>query len=53
MCASVSGKPGAVHQRYSDETMSDTELFDYLKQSYRLVLESLPQKRREALQAEG
>lgn len=40
-------------QRYSDETMSDTELKDYLSQSYRLVLEGLPRKQREALRAEG
>lgn len=38
-------------QRYSDESMSDAELKDYLKQSYRLVLEGLPRKQREALRA--
>lgn len=40
-------------QRFSDESMSDAELKAYLKQSYDLVFESLPQKLRTALQADG
>jgi predicted DNA-binding protein (MmcQ/YjbR family) len=37
-------------QRYSEESMSDNELKEYLKQSYVVVREALPRKVRESLQ---
>jgi predicted DNA-binding protein (MmcQ/YjbR family) len=38
-------------QRFTDESLSDDDLKLYLEQSYRLVLEALPRKQREALGA--
>jgi len=38
-------------QRFSDESLSDDELEEYLEQSYLLVREGLPRKVRESLQA--
>jgi predicted DNA-binding protein (MmcQ/YjbR family) len=38
-------------QRFSDKSMSDEDLKIYLKQSYMLVLEGLPKRLRQSLEA--